>query len=117
MNNATITVTGVNWTTVRAVFNPYQVIDGTWRLRGNIVGYVTGTVTSNTITIAGVTFKNIVNYNQTVTISPWNTTNVGHRGRVQPNTGNLVCTIASTLDPGFSYSFDCELESKPTWAD
>jgi hypothetical protein len=96
----------------RAVAIPYQTSDGAWRLKGNI-SYTANALSPSTITISGITFKNVANYDQGVTV--WG------------NGVDIVClatanaaTLVTTSGTGTTVqhlSFDVELESKPTWAD
>ena len=116
------TVSGGTWTQERGVFVPYQMADGSWRMRFNITGLGTGSNDALTILIAGVTFKNVTNYFQAVTIldqsTQGSTSGRSHTGRANPNTGNIVILIESvvSLANRWGISGDIELDSKPTWA-
>lgn len=105
------TLSGTGLATTRGVFVPYQMSDGTWRLKFNFRVTATST-TQLTVTINGVTFKNVSNYFQSVSNFPGG--NYG-RGNVNPNTGQI--TLYSDLTAtAWAVSGDVELESKPTWA-
>jgi hypothetical protein len=109
-----LTVTGVNWTTSRAVGVPYQTLDGTWRLRFNIVGTDTAT-SSNTYTITGVTFKTVTG-GQTGAAS----TSGSARSRGTLTIGSGVSTMVAIADAAVTLgtvilSGDVELDSKPTF--
>ena len=107
-----LSVSGTNWTTVRAVGIPYVTTDGTWRLRFNIVGSTT-TQTSNTLTVSGVTFKSATDFNQSVNVTSlsgfagWGWTGIN------ASTISIFCSSNST---SWSLSGDVELNSKPSWA-
>jgi len=105
------TLSGTGLATTRGVFVPYQMSDGTWRLKFNFRVTATST-TGLTVTINGVTFKNVSNYFQSVSNFPGG--NYG-RGNVTPNTGqiNLSSDLSTTT---WAASGDVELDSKPTWA-
>jgi hypothetical protein len=105
------TLSGTGLATTRAVFVPYQMSNGTWRLKFNFRVTATST-TGLTITVNGVIFKNVANFFQAVTNYPGG--NYG-RGLATPNTGQI--TLSSDLSTtAYSATGDVELESKPTWA-
>lgn len=107
-----LTVTGTNWTTVRAVGVPYKTGDGSYRMKVNINGTTTSQ-TTNTLTITGVVFKNITNFYQSLCIG--GDANTNYRGYCSPNAATLVVQSgANVLD--WRISGDVELESKPSWA-
>lgn len=96
----------------RAVYIPYQMQDGSWWLRGNFV-ISHNSSTAHTVTIVGVTFKNTTSFTQACSVSGDGT--AGNSGKANPNAGTISIAFAS----GSALScvaFDCELESKPTWA-
>jgi len=104
-------------TITRAVGIAYTDIGGVWRLRFNIMWTVaSGTRTSATLTLSGVTFKNVTNLAQAISV----TSNVGasayQQGYVNPNTGVITVEHASATTTSYYVSGDVELESKPTWA-
>lgn len=117
----TLTVTDTNWTTGRAVGVPYRTLDGTWRLRFNIVGtYSVGTTLSN-LTVAGVTFGSAVQTFSTyltdaVRDCPTNIARTNSLGNILTMRGldyTVVNTIASIT--GVRAAGDVELAGKPTW--
>jgi len=104
-------------TITRAVGIAYTDIGGVWRIRFNIMWTVaSGTRTSATLTLSGVTFKNVTNLAQAISV----TSNVGasayQQGYVNPNTGVITVEHASATTTSYYVSGDVELESKPTWA-
>jgi hypothetical protein len=107
----TITLSGSGVVVRRAVFVPYQVQDGSWRLKFNF--YVACTSTTNlTANVSGILAKNVSNYLQALSGFPG-----GNYGRayISPNTNTITMTsdLATT---SMGASGDIELESKPTWA-
>jgi hypothetical protein len=111
-----LTVTGTGWSTTRAVGIYYQDQDGNHRLKFNIVGTVSAsTRTFYTISITGVTFKNVANFFQPC--SAMTTTAVGLSGcYTAPNTANVTAEHASGSTGTYGFSGDVELESRPSWA-
>lgn len=101
----------------RGLFIPYQMQDGTWRLRFNAVyNFTSASVTSLTVTLANTTFKNVANFFQPISgfFASGTIRNVAY---VTPNTSNIVVTGPSAETTNRAYvSGDVELESKPTWA-
>jgi len=116
-----LTVTGTSWTTTRAVGVYYRTADGAHRLNFNIRGSRTtgSSISQYTITISGVTFKNVANFNQPVSLSASNLTSDRDVGYAITNTGASTITawFASNDPSSFGFSGDVELDSKPTWAD
>jgi len=108
-----LTVTGTNWTTVRAVGVPYEVSGpaGGWRLKFNIYGTVTSQ-TGNTIFITGVTFNTTINQTCAVRAS-----SVAYHAKasigVSSGTGIYLDSSSATIN--WILSGDVELDSKPTW--
>lgn len=108
----TLTVTGTNWTTTRAVGIPYKTLDGAWRFVFNIAGAVTSQ-SQNTLTINGVVFKNTANHYQSITALAADAT--ANTGYCTPNASTIfVKSAANTL--AWYISGDVELDSKPTFA-
>lgn len=115
VSQKTLTVTGTNWTTIRAVGIAYQTNDGAWRLRFNISGLISGTVGNITLTITGVLFKNLANYQQAIN-SAWTLNYIS----LYPSTAyvinntNTIYSVVTTLSNTLSVSGDVELEEAPT---
>lgn len=106
-----LTVTGTNsWATTRAVGVPYQTLDGTWRMRFNVIGSMTS-ATAVTLTFSGVTFAAV---EQAVTA----TSSTSAAGPLECHTNANAATIYlgySTAVTGPRVSGDVELASKPTF--
>lgn len=115
----TVTSTAAGWSTIRAVGIYYQDQDGNHRLKFNLTGSFTSkTFTSDTFTIAGVTFKNVSTFFQGCAGATGGT-NPGAVSQciTTPNTSNI--TLATSSGTGITVAIisgDVELESKPTWA-
>jgi len=115
--NGSITpsLSGTNFTATRGVFIPYKMQDGTWHLRANIKGSLSAAATSSSVALNGVVFKNasrqaILAYSQTGGAGKAMTT-----AYAIPNDNNMYWASGANMDDPI-YSFDVELESKPTWA-
>lgn len=102
----------------RGLFIPYQMQDGSWRMRGNVnLSFTTASVSLVQININGVTFKNVTDYEQSVSASNNGTVSGFRRALVEPNTDNMIVEWISTDNKSaVAFSFDVELDSKPTWA-
>tara|TARA_R110000787_G_scaffold18543_1_gene56688 strand:- start:1656 stop:2249 length:594 start_codon:yes stop_codon:yes gene_type:complete len=104
-------------TLYRGVAIPYRTSTGAWRLRFNIVYSVaSASRTSCTMTISGVTFKNISGLSQHCVGSSTSSANI-QSCYANPNTGNVFIEHASASTSKYGFSGDVELDSKPTWAD
>lgn len=113
-----LTVTGTNWTTVRAVGIYYQDQSGAHRLKCNIFGSLSATALTFTGTVDGVTFKNVANYQQAISGALTEAgvdTRAVKSSYVNPNASTFYVESASNFNR-IGVSFDVELESKPTWA-
>jgi len=113
--------TGTNWTTARGKYIPYQMQDGTWRLRLNITGVYSGASSSNVanpLTISGIT--------TIVEIQALAVNDQGCQARaaacsasVLASSGTIQLLFGASTNYNtfqFIYSGDIELASKPTWA-
>jgi hypothetical protein len=107
-----LTVSGTGWTTVRAVGVPYKTGNGSYRMKFNIVGTVTSQ-TSNTLTVSGVTFKNVSNYDQAVVVLA-NNAQIG-TGYAAASSSTIQINTGSAFTR-WSISGDVELENRPSWA-
>jgi len=101
-----LTTTGTNWTQTYAYGLPYQALDGRWRLRFNIGGTLSGSPTSFTLTIVGIT----TGTSQAVTAYAGD--NNGHRCAIANNTIRVY--TADAMD-GAQFSGDVILTSKPSF--
>lgn len=99
-------------------FIPYQIQDGTWRCKFNVV--VSLSVVSRTsieLSVAGITFKNIPTSGVGQAISGDCGTNATlGLTRAKNNNGNLETSFSSVVCGAGRFSGDVALESKPTWA-
>lgn len=106
-----LTVTGTNWTTVRAPGLAYKTNDGAWRLKFNVYGTVTGTPTSLVLTIASITFKTGPEQGVVGVANPnIVTSNMTANGGAATMTFAFASGIASLRVSG-----DVELDSQPTF--
>ena len=111
-----LTVAGANWTTIRAVGVFYKTNNGIWRVNGNVSGTAAAAPGTLTLAITGVVFKNVaVNY---VGISVTDASNYSQylTGYPSPNTGNIILHAVATGWKDAGFSFDLELDAKPTVA-
>lgn len=111
----TVTSSFAGWATTRAVGIYYQDQDGNHRLKFNIRGSKTsGATTGGTLTVSGVTFKNVSSWEQAGSGFTSGALSVGvYCG---PNNSTVGIGHASATTDYYSVSGDVELESKPTWA-
>lgn len=105
------TISGSGVSVIRALFIPYQVQDGTWRLKFNLAVTATST-TSLTLSVNGIVTKNVTNYFQAISNFPGGNYGRGYMG-IGTNTIILTSDLSTT---SYSASGDIELNSKPTWA-
>jgi hypothetical protein len=114
----TVTSSASGWSTVRAVGIYYQDQDGNHRLKFNLVGaFTAASLSGATITITGVTFKNVGGFRQP--ISAYNSSasiNYVASAFTLANTGNVTVAHATATVDAHALSGDVELESRPTWA-
>lgn len=111
----TVTCGQAGFAVGRAVFVPYQMQDGSWRLKFNITSnFTSATITSVTVSIAGISFKT----GTIQSVSSLFLSNVNpSRSYANPTTGDVLVSITvSSTAAGVNISGDVELDSKPTWA-
>lgn len=117
-DNTTVTVTPSTAATLsRAVFVPYQTVDGAWRMRFNLDYTLTVATTANTnFAITGVTFK--TGYSQAVALAE-GSTNVEFHGFTASgaNTVSVINENSALTYNRVMASGDVELDGKPSWAD
>ena len=106
------TVTGPSgWSVNTAIFFPYQIQDGTWRMKFTIKGGAT-TTTDYSHTIVGVTYS----FSGQVVTAYQRDTSVGrYTVLAQTGTTTLDCYIGTTSSTIGVFG-DVALLSKPTWA-
>jgi len=114
----TLTLTGGGGTlnsVARTVFIPYQMHDGSWRMRFNLVNASLSSAVRTTLqlTLSGVTFGgggiNII-------APALNVVGLASVAYTITGGGAIECTFPSNTINGFYASGDVELNSKPTWA-
>lgn len=109
------TITSTNWTTQSGIFIPYQLQDGSWRLKITLTGILSVASSGPTWTINGVAFKAGTNDYQT--LAGWSSgggTNPAVT-YVNPGTG-LIVGAGSVAKTYWSACGEVALASKPTWA-
>jgi hypothetical protein len=113
-----LTVTGTNWTTARAVGIFYQAYDDdgktfNWRMRFNISGTVSIAAAGISLTIANIVTKNVSNYLQQVTAGATAGTATQINAYISPNS-NIIEVGFGATSTRFLLSGDIELDSAPT---
>lgn len=106
-----LTITGTNWTTVRAVGVPYKTGDGSYRMRFNIGGTFSVGTASPSLTISGVTFP----YTQAISGNAQSIT-IPNYANVNSGGGTLTASINASSSTTWVFSGDVEIASKPSWA-
>ena len=96
-----------------AAFIPYQMQDGSWRLKFNISISLSVGTTSLAATVAGVVFRTVTAGLQVCTGVGYSGTSISTASAVAPATLNNNTASSST---GWGWAGDIELASKPTWA-
>jgi len=97
-----------------SAFLPYQIQDGSWRMKFNIVANVTSNTRSDyTLTINGVTFYNGAGQ---VASGFAGGLAAGIRSVCNSNASTITSSHASATTDGYRISGDVALASKPTWA-
>lgn len=107
------TITGTNWTTVRGVFIPYAMQDGTWRLRFNFKGSLSAGAASLTVTVNGVANGPVDQAVVGVQLSDATNPTVQ---AYAPATGGTYFVRFTGSVTNIQFAGDIELTSKPTWA-
>jgi hypothetical protein len=113
----TVTSSIAGWATVRANGIYYQDQDGNHRLRFNINGTFTSKTLNggDTLTITGVTFKNVTNFEQACSAFNNGTVATSY-AFANPNASTVAVSAISSLTASrLGVSGDVELESAPSW--
>lgn len=112
---------GSSWTTSVGVCFPYQIQDGTWRVKFSLTGSFSGTSSNNqnqNISLAGITtvsrYQAITVYNNGAQSIATGGLSVG----MNPSASTIVMVwpTSSTINDTFSFFGDFAVTSKPTWA-
>lgn len=105
-----ITVTGENWETTRAVAIFYADSSNNWRMKFSAKGTISPTTTNITLTIANILSKNVSGFYQAITV--WWGTNATMRAEIHPNSNTITADVG-TSDGNLSLHGDIELDSEP----
>ena len=119
-NGVALDVTGTNFTKVAAAtrFYPYQMLDGSYMLRFNIIGTISAAVNTITLTIAPLACIAWYSY-QPIYVDVFES-GVGNRTVIAHRAVPWGSTIAVIADGNFDYihlAGDLPITAKPTWAD
>lgn len=110
-----LTTTGTNWTTITSLGMPYLSKNSSgnnmWRFRFNISGSVSSAVADLTITVAGLTFRNVSSIYQAIVASSGENRDL-QKAHVNNGAGTINAVFGSTTS-SWSFSGDVELEQKP----
>lgn len=117
-NAPTVTSAQAGFGIDKAVFLPYQLQNGTWRLKFNIAAFFTSfTGTSLVLNVAGITSVTTSNVNQSITASTSSGTAICPMSAyVIFNTNTFSAYFSSFTLSKIFMSGDIELSAKPTWA-
>lgn len=113
-NGVTLSLTSAQagFSVNKAVFIPYQMQDGTWRLKWNIrVNITSATLTALTMTLNGVVFND-----SWACSGLWGANALGVRAFVNAGANTLTVESSSVTTSAAAHSGDVELTAKPTWA-
>lgn len=105
-------VTGTNWTSTRILVLTEKTLAGIWRAKGNVVGVVSSTTTTLTLTIANVVFKNVANFYQRAAGGTTSGASSFDGAFTILNTGQVEININAN-QTNYGFSFDVELNAKP----
>jgi hypothetical protein len=112
----TLTVTpSVSPTSSSYKFIPYQMADGSWRMKFNIGVVFAANQISSTLTVTGITFKS----SGAIAYQSASVANNSAPAAVQgicDNTTNTIRFFSASGATIWGISGDVELDSKPTWA-
>jgi hypothetical protein len=116
-NAPTVTCAQAGFVVTRAVFVPYQMQDGTWRLRFNFAAtFTSASISTINVNINGILSKNVTGFSQAI-ISMFQGNNTIGRAFVGENSNTCRADLVSAITcAGLNFSGDVELDSKPTWA-
>jgi hypothetical protein len=111
----TVTCPQAGFTVLRAVFVPYQMADGIWRLKFNLQGdFTSASVQTITVSVNGILMS--ASYTQSISaIYGGNSTGLKSYALINSNQLQTTTTASITAN-GVCLSGDVELAAKPTWA-
>lgn len=107
--------TGTISSVPRGYLIPKQMKDGAWVVSGRYAIILSAGVTTFRFHIAGITFKNVANFNQAVTVSGSGGTRNAQRSFCQVNDDSIQITFTSAEDVYFIDIHEAELEAKPNF--
>jgi hypothetical protein len=109
-----LTTTGpAGWSPARALGRFYCDSNGVWKINFTISGtFTSAAVTSISVGITGITFKNVTNANTSISATVGTAT--PSRAYTAPNTGTMTTDGFSTTTNLIIFSGDAELDSEPT---
>jgi hypothetical protein len=96
-------------------FIPYQMADGSWRMKFNIGAVYSASQTSGSFAVTGITFKSsgaIAYQSASVCNASAPTASQG----ICDNTANTIRFFGATGANNWAIAGDVELDAKPTWA-
>lgn len=112
----TVTCPQAGFSVIRAQGIYYQDQDGNHRLKFNLAaGITSASISSLTLTVSGVTFKNLTNWNQACTAAYFGVLTTV-QALTNPNASTISVSSSAVTATGVIVSGDVELESKPSWA-
>jgi hypothetical protein len=110
------TVSGTGFTIRRAVFIPYQMQSGSWRMKF-AMNYTQTSSSLSTATVNGVVWKISTDLRTAISASQDTASTTLLSGQViRHNNTNTILAQFNAAVTDVSLSGDVELESKPTWA-
>lgn len=112
-----LSVTGTNWSSVKAVGVPYKTLDGTWRMSLNIGGAFSSATSNSTISVSGVSFSSFsANGRQALGVATPLAPTSANEGATISSSGDISLKSASSTTE-WLVSGDVELSSMPTFAE
>jgi hypothetical protein len=107
----------LNTTASKAVLIPYQMQDGTWRLKFHLRVALSASTTSISVTINGVTFSASDSFEEVCVFRQTADNTTAHlAGYIGGGNGTVTGITISTAVSGGAWFGDASLSSKPTWA-
>lgn len=114
--NNTISLGGTDsFSFTRAVFVPYQMQDGTWRLKFNVRG-TRSAGAAGWISISGVIFKDASGWQQSIDASQNDANSISKSYAFTSQNSNEISYSFTAPVTIILFSGDVELKTKPIWA-
>ena len=109
-------VSGTNsFSVTRAIAIPTKTKDGVWKLNFRITGTISS-ASSGTVSITGITSKNLSNYYQALSIEAWGNSVSTIYQSFRPNSNTLEYAFSGNATTIAINGESIELDSMPTWA-